>query len=85
MNANRSKWVRQELHSAIMGSVKDHRAQIIPCMVDDTPLPALIPDRKGIDFSDARQGTIHKVFIAFGLISRDIGSFPAGFRGLSLR
>ena len=57
-NANRSNWVRQELHSAIMRSVKDQTAKIIPCMVDDTPLPALISDRKGVDFSDTKEGIL---------------------------
>jgi hypothetical protein len=54
-NANRSNWVRQELHSAIMRSVKDNTAKIIPCLLDETPLPLLISDRKGIDFTSARE------------------------------
>jgi hypothetical protein len=57
-NANRSNWVRHELNSAIMRSVKDDTAKIIPCMIDDTPLPALIADRKGIDFSDPKEGIL---------------------------
>jgi TIR domain len=44
-NANRSNWVRQEHHSAIMRSVQDNTAKIIPCMLDETPLPPLIADR----------------------------------------
>jgi hypothetical protein len=57
-NANKSNWVRQELNSAIMRSVKDNSAKIIPCLLDDTPLPALIADRKGIDFSDPKEGVL---------------------------
>lgn len=57
-NANRSNWVRQELNSAIRRSVRDNTAKIIPCMLDETPLPALISDRKGIDFSDPKEGIL---------------------------
>ena len=57
-NANRSNWVRQELHTAIMRSVKDQTAKIIPCMLDDTPLPPLIADRKGIDFCHPKDGIL---------------------------
>jgi hypothetical protein len=60
-NANRSNWVRQELHSAIMRSVRDNTAKIIPCMLDETPLPSLIADRKGIDFSDPKEGILELV------------------------
>jgi hypothetical protein len=60
-NANRSNWVRQELRTAIMRSVNDQTAKIIPCMIDETPLPPLISDRKGIDFSDPREGVLELV------------------------
>lgn len=55
-NANRSKWVRQELHSAIMRGMKDGSAKIVPCLLDQTPLPPLISDRRGVDFSDFHKG-----------------------------
>lgn len=55
-DANRSNWVRQELHSAIMRAVKDGSAKIIPCLLDATPLPPLIADRRGVTFSDRREG-----------------------------
>lgn len=55
-DANRSNWVRQELHTAIIRAVKDGSAKIIPCLLDETPLPPLICDRRGIDFSDVHQG-----------------------------
>jgi len=55
-DANRSNWVRQELHTAIMRSVKDGTAKIVPCLLDKTALPPLIADRKGIDFHDQHAG-----------------------------
>jgi len=55
-DANRSNWVRQELHSAIMRAVKDGSAKIVPCLLDQTPLPPLIADRRGVDFSDLHAG-----------------------------
>lgn len=55
-DANRSDWVRQELHSAIMRAVKDGSAKIIPCLLDRTPLPPLIADRCGVDFGNLHEG-----------------------------
>lgn len=55
-DSNRSNWVRQELHSAIIRAVKDSSAKIVPCLLDETPLPALISDRRGVDFSDFHRG-----------------------------
>src|SRR5271165_516437 len=46
-DADRSNWVRQELHSAIMRAIKDDSAKIIPCLLDETQLPAIIADRRG--------------------------------------
>jgi hypothetical protein len=54
--ADRSDWVRQELHSAIMRSVQQSTAKIIPCLLDNTPLPPLVADRSGVDFSDVHTG-----------------------------
>jgi hypothetical protein len=55
-NANSSNWVRQELATAIMRATRDKSAKIIPCLLDQTPLPPLIADRRGIDFSDLHAG-----------------------------
>ena len=60
-NAQRSNWVLQELSSAIMRSIRDNTAKIIPCLLDETPLPTLIADRKGIDFSDPKEGILELV------------------------
>lgn len=57
-NASRSNWVRQELYSAIMLAMSDGTSKIIPCMLDETPLPAIISDRKRIDFSDPKEGIL---------------------------
>ena len=59
-NASRSNWVRQELNSAIMRSMSDNSPPgSSPRMLEmKTPLPALISDRKGIDFSDPKEGML---------------------------
>lgn len=57
-NAKRSNWVRHELHSAITRAVNDNTARIIPCKLDETPLPALIADRKWISFTDPKEGIL---------------------------
>jgi hypothetical protein len=51
--------VRQELNSAIMRSIKDNSAKIFPCVLDTTPLPAVIANRQGIHFSDEREGVLN--------------------------
>jgi hypothetical protein len=55
-DAKRSSWVRQELNSAISRNMRDGSAKIIPCLLDETALPALIADRRSINFSDVRTG-----------------------------
>jgi hypothetical protein len=55
-DASRSNWVRQKLNSAIMRAVRDGSAKIVPCLLDQTPLPPLIADRRWVDFSDRRAG-----------------------------
>jgi TIR domain len=58
VNAERSNWVRQELNAAIMRAIQNNSAKIVPCLLDSTPLPPLIADRRGIDFSDEREGVL---------------------------
>ena len=55
-HANGSNWVRQELHTAIMRAMTDGSAKIIPCVLDRTPLPPLISDRRYVDFTDTHTG-----------------------------
>ncbi len=54
-NASRSDWVRQELRSAVMRCMSDNSAKIIPCLLDQTLLPPLISDRRGVDFSNLKK------------------------------
>ena len=41
-NANKSNWMRQELHTAITRAMGTHTVKIIPCVLDDTARPPLI-------------------------------------------
>ena len=54
--ASHSKWVEQELNSAVMRAMNQHTARVIPCTLDRTPLPPLVGDRKPIDFSERKRG-----------------------------
>ena len=40
----------------IMRAINTNSAKIIPCLLDKTPLPPLIADRCGIDFSETGDG-----------------------------
>ena len=40
----------------VMRAINTNSAKIIPCLLDTTPLPPLIADRCGIDFTDTRDG-----------------------------
>ena len=51
-DANRSDWVRQELQSAIMQAVGGDSRKIVPCLLDKTPLPPLIADRRAVKVSE---------------------------------
>ena len=55
-DADRSDWVRQELQSAIMQAVGDDSRKIVPCLLDETPLPPLIADRRAVKLTDTRSG-----------------------------
>lgn len=55
-NAKRSDWVRQELHAAIMRATVERSAKIVPCVLDQTPLPPLIQDRRYVDLTNVRSG-----------------------------
>lgn len=54
--ASRSNWVRKELSSAITRSMQDGTARIIPCVLDETPLPTLICDLKWVSLRDGPPG-----------------------------
>ena len=46
-NARRSKWVGTELRAALRRRVDDESMRVIPVMVDQTRLPALVADYRG--------------------------------------
>jgi hypothetical protein len=54
--AARSKWVRQELNSAVMRAMKKKAARVIPILLDSTALPPLVADRRFVDFRDPKRG-----------------------------
>jgi hypothetical protein len=47
-NARKSNWVGTELRAYLRRRVDNQTLRIIPVMLDDTPLPALVADYKGI-------------------------------------
>ncbi len=51
-NANRSKWVRAELETAITRALEDHSFRVISVRLDETPLPALLRPLKWVDLSE---------------------------------
>lgn len=46
--AAKSNWVDAELAAFLHRQIKDQSLKIIPVMLDDTPLPALLADFKGV-------------------------------------
>jgi hypothetical protein len=46
-NAEKSKWVGTELRAYLHRRVSDENLRIIPIMLDDIPLPALVADYRG--------------------------------------
>ncbi|MGH9681208.1 MAG: toll/interleukin-1 receptor domain-containing protein, partial [Candidatus Acidiferrales bacterium] len=52
--AARSNWVRRELESAIHRVIEAGIGRVIPCCLDDTPLPPLIRDIRAENIRDPR-------------------------------
>ncbi len=69
-NAARSNWVRRELESAIHRIIETGRARIIPCLLDDTPLPALLRDISVVGFKEPKQAIDRLVGDLFGFRTR---------------
>jgi hypothetical protein len=69
-NARQANWVRKELSSAIMRAINDKSARIVPCLLDETPLPPLIADLRGIDFSDRHRGVEELLEVLTGTRTR---------------
>mgnify|MGYP001940346743 CR=1 FL=1 len=53
-DAASSNWVGTELRSYIRRRVDDNSLRIVPIMMDDTPLPALVADYRGFSLSSSR-------------------------------
>ncbi len=54
--AARSSWVRTELQSAIHRSITAGTAKIIPCVLDETPLPPLVAHIKQLSLVETSNG-----------------------------
>lgn len=54
-SASRSNWVRREFESGIHKVIQSKRGKVIPCLLDDTPLPPLLGDIRAVDFKEPRQ------------------------------
>jgi hypothetical protein len=70
VNAARSNWVRREFESAIHRVVETGRARVVPCLLDDTPLPSLLRDIRGEDLRDPKEGFSRLVDDLFGFRNR---------------
>jgi len=70
VNAARSNWVRREFESAIHRVVESRKARVVPCLLDDTPLPPLLKDIRAVDLKDLEQGMTRLVDDLFGFRSR---------------
>src|SRR6476469_8701038 len=51
-SANDSNWVRAELETAIHDGISDGNLRVIPVLLDDTVLPALLRPAKRVDLRD---------------------------------
>lgn len=56
-DAARSRWVRDELNSALMRTGEEDGPRLILCRLDVAKLPPLLAHRKFVDFSDSSEGT----------------------------
>jgi len=54
-NAAKSKWIKAELHASIYRRVSDGTVRVVPLMLDDTPLPALVADSRGFRVHDTTE------------------------------
>lgn len=70
VNAARSNWVRREFEPAIHRVVETGRARVVPCLLDDTPLPSLLRDIRGEDLRDPKEGFSRLVDDLFGFRTR---------------
>lgn len=51
-DADRSKWVRAEFETALARGMEDGSLRVIPVLLDDTPVPALLRRIRRVDLRD---------------------------------
>ena len=51
-DADRSKWVRAEFETALARGMEEGSLRVIPVLLDDTPLPALVRRIRWVDLRD---------------------------------
>jgi hypothetical protein len=51
-SANTSRWVREELETALSARITEGRPRVIPIVVDDTPLPPMLAKLQYIKLDD---------------------------------
>jgi hypothetical protein len=61
--AKASKWVDTELRAAIRKRVDDTAVRLIPILIDDTPLPLLVADYRGLrlEKADDLEGIVREI------------------------
>lgn len=64
-----SAWVQKELNTALMNEVQRRKVHILPLRLDDTPLPAIIVDKKYADFSASYKAGLDDLLTA---LKRDV-------------
>jgi hypothetical protein len=61
-----SRWVERELATAVSRSVNDPAFKVVPIILDDTPLPALLTDIRHIRWLSSSTGWLEEVLQAVG-------------------
>jgi len=69
-NPARSNWVRRELESALHRVIGSSCGRVVPCLLDNTPLPALLRDISGVDFKEPKQAIAKLVDDLLGFRTR---------------
>ncbi len=70
VSSSKSNWVRKELSAAVTRVIHDKSARIIPCALDETPLPPLISDLKCVPLQKGGPGMQELVEEVTGLRTR---------------
>jgi hypothetical protein len=59
-----SAWVQKELNNALVNEVQRRNVHILPLRLDDTPMPAIINDKKYADFSKSYKAGLDELLAA---------------------